>query len=59
MNVEFNRTYKDFVKFLGETPRNLKLNTNIIGLDLVDEVTPKMLERFIKAIWAKNKFTKQ
>ena len=58
MNVEFKRTYKDFVKFLGETPRNLKLNTNIIGLDLVDEVTPEMLERFIKA-WIKNKFTKQ
>lgn len=58
MNVEFKRTYKDFVKFLGETPRNLELNTNIIGLDLVDKVTPEMLERFIKA-WIKNKFTKQ
>ena len=59
MNVEFKRTYKDFVKFLGKTPRNLKLNTNIIGLDLVNEVTPEMLERFIKAIWTKKKFMKQ
>ena len=57
MNVKFKRTYKDFVKFLGETPRNLKLNTTITGLDLVDEVTTEMLERFIKA-WTKNKFTK-
>lgn len=39
--MDLKRTYNDFVKFLGKTPRNLELNANITGLDLIDEVTPE------------------
>ena len=48
MNAESNRTYEDFVKFLGTKPVKLG-HIQPIGPMLLTEITNEQLERFINA----------